>query len=700
MKKLISLLLITSQLAFATGETRFPKGTINAGSASIGTTSAANSKAVLDLVSTAKGFLPPRMSAAQRDAIATPPTGLIVYNTDTNQLNQYNGSIWGVVAGSGGDINYAESNPDAEGNTDGWSTYADAAGNVPADCTGGTATGLTFSRSVSSPIRDVGSFSMVQANSTSLQGKGVSFDFTIDSADQAGVIYVTLDYTASSTFIASNGTTAPLNDGTTTTNAGNSDVEWFVYDVTNGGTPKPLTPQVMTANGTLAAPFAGYFQAAPNSTSYRLCGHVATTSANATGWTYKYDNVKIGPSSKASESSEVVASVTHNVATSISSATVVPWATSVYDSAGAISGLGTASFKFTAPKAGKYQVCSSFLTASTTQAQRFEYAIYKNGVTASTVAHHTKESTNGSRQGAIGCGDISLLAGDYVDIRGSASGASTALEGSATYNWATFKRVGNAESGSDGRSLVMIATGDPASASSGNPVIWPTASSDSHSIYNASTGRSTTPSSGCYEVSVYVSGGNSITYSVYKNAVADKVIVRSDPSDGTGAGSVNICVTAGDILDVRPGGTTDNGSASWMSIKKIQGPSSISPESKVYLQYTGSAAGSVTANVTNIDWTTKVVDSHNAWNGTTFTAPRSGWYNIAGGMQRSASAQNYVSAYINGTVKSGVSGDFNGQLKTMSGGVYLRAGDLLTFRTDATSTLLNTVNHSISISSQ
>ena len=45
-----------------------------------------NPSALLDLQSTSKGFLPPRMTTAQRDAIALPATGLIVYNTDLGDL--------------------------------------------------------------------------------------------------------------------------------------------------------------------------------------------------------------------------------------------------------------------------------------------------------------------------------------------------------------------------------------------------------------------------------------------------------------------------------------------------------------------------------------------------------------------------------------------------------------------------------------
>ena len=42
----------------------------------------ADTSAILDLAATNKGFLPPRMTAAQRAAIALPATGLLVYQTD------------------------------------------------------------------------------------------------------------------------------------------------------------------------------------------------------------------------------------------------------------------------------------------------------------------------------------------------------------------------------------------------------------------------------------------------------------------------------------------------------------------------------------------------------------------------------------------------------------------------------------------
>jgi Protein of unknown function (DUF1566) len=73
-------------------------GTAQAQSVGIGTTTPAAS-AQLDVSSTTKGFLPPRMTFAQRDAIASPADGLIIYNTDTKKLNYYE-TTWKNFDGS------------------------------------------------------------------------------------------------------------------------------------------------------------------------------------------------------------------------------------------------------------------------------------------------------------------------------------------------------------------------------------------------------------------------------------------------------------------------------------------------------------------------------------------------------------------------------------------------------------------------
>jgi len=49
-------------------------------------TNSPNASAKLEVSSTTQGFLPPRMTTIQRDAITTPATGLIIFNTTTNSL--------------------------------------------------------------------------------------------------------------------------------------------------------------------------------------------------------------------------------------------------------------------------------------------------------------------------------------------------------------------------------------------------------------------------------------------------------------------------------------------------------------------------------------------------------------------------------------------------------------------------------------
>ena len=61
-----------------------------------------DASSILELRSTTLGFLPPRMTTTQRDAITSPATGLLIYNTTTNLLNYYTGSSWTVVSNGTG----------------------------------------------------------------------------------------------------------------------------------------------------------------------------------------------------------------------------------------------------------------------------------------------------------------------------------------------------------------------------------------------------------------------------------------------------------------------------------------------------------------------------------------------------------------------------------------------------------------------
>ena len=53
-----------------------------------------NDKAMLDVESTNKGILIPRMNTASRDGIAAPPDGLMIYNNQTKKFNYFDNTVW------------------------------------------------------------------------------------------------------------------------------------------------------------------------------------------------------------------------------------------------------------------------------------------------------------------------------------------------------------------------------------------------------------------------------------------------------------------------------------------------------------------------------------------------------------------------------------------------------------------------------
>ena len=67
--------------------------------------STANTSAILDVKSTTKGLLPPRMTFAEKTAISTPAAGLMVYCTNcgtTGEMQYYNGVAWVNFSGGAG----------------------------------------------------------------------------------------------------------------------------------------------------------------------------------------------------------------------------------------------------------------------------------------------------------------------------------------------------------------------------------------------------------------------------------------------------------------------------------------------------------------------------------------------------------------------------------------------------------------------
>ena len=75
----------------------------NGAGVGIGTGASQDASAKVEIASTTQGFLPPRMTTAQRNAIANPAKGLMIYNTTLNCLQVNDGTpaspIWNCISG-------------------------------------------------------------------------------------------------------------------------------------------------------------------------------------------------------------------------------------------------------------------------------------------------------------------------------------------------------------------------------------------------------------------------------------------------------------------------------------------------------------------------------------------------------------------------------------------------------------------------
>lgn len=147
---------------------------------------------------------------------------------------------------------------------DGASTLVNGGDQSPVDGTGGTATGLTFTRNTSTPLVGTASFDLGKSSGSAM-GQGVSTDFVIDALDKGQTLQVSFAYSGSSGM----------------TLGSSSDVQVFIYDI-DTPTLIPVTPaQTIAGPVSTAKVFTGVFTATQSS-NYRLILHTAT--ANSSAW--------------------------------------------------------------------------------------------------------------------------------------------------------------------------------------------------------------------------------------------------------------------------------------------------------------------------------------------------------------------------------------------------------------------------------
>jgi hypothetical protein len=600
-----------------------------------------------EVVSTGEASIPaPKMTEAQRDAISNPIQGHLIYNTDTSALNQYDGSAW-VEVGSGGSggINHVEGDDsDFESSVGGWLAENDSAASTPVDLTGVAATALSLSQETVAPLRGDGSL-LITHDGTSGIGDVVRLDVTIDAADKGLVQEFSFDYETSAAYA-------------------DDRLQVWVYDVTNTQLIQP-TPFELKATGGNPGRFKAHFQAAIDSTSYRVA--FFCPDSTLTGYTVKVENVKIGPP-------------TYNFG-----APITEWQSYTPTLS---AGFGTPTIHHAYwRRVGSDMEIFGLITTGTVAASVPDITL-PNGHTINTSIMGTSNHSLGSwHQGGTSTDDFSrgtvsvrstvandklVLLDDFSTAASSgnpfvAANASVILRTGVTLGFnAKFPVNGwstNVQMSDDADTRVVAMRAEISVAQSQESdgafekITFDNTVGDTHGGWNGTD--YTIPVSGWYRLSSSIHFTSNVTgirsFIITKNNSTSSTnrITQESKTANVGTGTIssltgNDYLTAGETVQVwayqNSGGNLaySNSPAMHFSIEKITGPSAIAANETIAASYKSSAGQTLTTSTpSNINFETKIFDTHNAvvlgtldggTNKTTsdwkFVAPASGIYDL------------------------------------------------------------------------
>ncbi len=148
--------------------------------------SSANGSAMLDVQSTSKGLLPPRMTYAQRVAIASPVAGLMIWCSNcglNGEMQVYNGTAWTNFSGS----TPSGSVPDAP--VIGTATAGNAQASVPftQPASNGGSTIISYT-ATSSPGSITGTLTQAGSGTITVNGltNGTAYTFSVTATNATG----------------------------------------------------------------------------------------------------------------------------------------------------------------------------------------------------------------------------------------------------------------------------------------------------------------------------------------------------------------------------------------------------------------------------------------------------------------------------------------------------------------------------------
>ena len=619
----------------------------------------------------------------------------LVYGTDTKKAYIDNGTdLIAVGSGSGGAVNLI-TDGDAENATSSiFVPYADAAASRPVDGVGSSAD-VTTAITSTAPLTGAKSFTITK-DAVNRQGQGWSIPFTVPLSMQAKVLQIEVDYIVNSgTFVAGS-------------SSADSDVIWYLYDITNSTLIEPSSIKLLSSSSTLSDKFRSTFQTSATGTSYRLIAHVATTSALA--YELKVDNISVSPS-------------------------VYVYGTPITDWVSwTPTGSWTTNTTYTGKKrrvGDEYEYMVKVATSGAPTATSLSInlsetidtskvtstGIYASGFEKSGVANDSGNAypvkvlyntatvvsvTTGASPAALvsNTAPFTFAAGDEINVRftlpilGKSASVQMSDETDTRVVAATARRI---------TSSFSVGT-------AATKVQWNSNASDTHGALDTTTNyRYTVPVAGRYQFSgaLSFSAAGSFTQFyilLYKNGAAIKT--------QTGIGSATLTsgspfsfdenAVAGDYFEiyVQTSGAATTvlsdasiiGGSTW-DIKRIAGPSAIAATESVNCRYYNTAGQAVAdAAFPIVTGWTKNFDSHGAFNATTgvFTAPISGVYRVSANITSTSTAFTAGSnRYWQAQIRDSLGGVFSLETKAIQGSftgymgsggsstVYLKSGDTM-----------------------